>query len=163
MADPVTLLKVLVLITVANAAPVVAGKLLGSRFDAALDGGAQFFDARPLFGASKTIRGVIVSVAATGIAAELLGFDWTLGAALAAAAMVGDLATSFVKRRLAMPIHGRATGLDQVPEAALPLLVLQGRLGLGLVDIGVLGGLFAAVALLGSRALFQLGVKDRPY
>jgi len=161
MSDGFVLLNLLILLTVANGAPVLAGKALA--FDAPIDGGWCFYDGRPLFGPSKTIRGVLVSLVATTVVAELLGWDWRIGVCISAGAMAGDLATSFVKRRLGLPAHDRATGLDQVPEAGLPLLIVQSRLGLGILDIVVVVGAFALVALLGSRALFQIGMKDRPY
>src|SRR5690242_21237914 len=100
MLNPVLILQTLVLLGVANGAPVIATKLLKGRFDASLDAGLRLPDGRPLFGASKTIRGLVVSVACTALAAVLLGFEWPCGAGVAVAAMAGDLASSFAKRRL---------------------------------------------------------------
>lgn len=161
ISDAVDLLKLLTLLTVANGAPVVASNF--PAFNTPLDGGLQFYDGRPLFGASKTIRGVLASLVATSLLAELLGWHWTIGGSVAAAAMTGDLATSFVKRRLGLPLHHRATGLDQIPEAALPLLVIQGQFALGALDAAIVVALFAVVALVGSRAMFLVGMKDRPH
>jgi CDP-2,3-bis-(O-geranylgeranyl)-sn-glycerol synthase len=62
----------LVLVTIANGAPVVAKKLLGSRFALALDGGKTFFDGHPILGPSKTIRGIAVSIVASVVSAPLL-------------------------------------------------------------------------------------------
>ena len=42
---------------------------------------------------------------------------------LAAASMAGDLLASFLKRRFGLKVHAQAIGLDQIPEALLPLLL----------------------------------------
>src|SRR4026209_3023585 len=99
MTDPLLVLQVLVLLGVANGVPVVATKLCKKLLAAPLDGGLQFFDGRPLFGASKSLRGIVASIAITSLVAAILGFDWSLGAALAGLSMLGDLGSSFVKRR----------------------------------------------------------------
>ena len=104
---------------------------LRSSFSWAINGGLKFPDGRPLFGLSKTIRGVLVSVLATTAAAPLLGLAVTLGAVVGSGAMAGDLFSSFVKRRLGFRSSSRATGLDQIPEALLPLIACLGWLSLG--------------------------------
>src|SRR5690349_22191430 len=101
-ADPLLLFRILLLLGTANGAPIFAKKLLKDRFAAPLDGGLLLPDGRPLFGSSKTIRGVAVSLGCTALAAWLLGLGWTVGTGLAAASLAGDLASSFVKRRLGM-------------------------------------------------------------
>jgi len=74
-----------------------------------------------LFGPSKTIRGILISVLITTASAPLIGLDLTIGAIVAGAAMAGDLFSSFVKRRLNFPPSSRALGLDQVPDSLLPM------------------------------------------
>ena len=83
------ILQMMVLLTLANGAPVVAKKIFGSRFALPLDFGSMFFDGRPLFGPSKTLRGIVVSVLATAAGAPLMGLEPTTGAAVAAAACAG--------------------------------------------------------------------------
>jgi hypothetical protein len=158
-----TLLKVLVLLALANGAPVFAKKLLGARFSRALDGGARWFDGRPVFGASKTLRGLGASVLLTTAGAPLLGLAPAVGALVAVAAMAGDLLSSFVKRRLGLPPSSRATGLDQVPESLLPLLACQGALGLSVVDIVLGVAVFFVGEVLLSRLLYRVHLRDRPY
>ena len=63
------LLQLLILLVVANGIAVVAKKLFGGAFARPLDGGALFVDGQPLFGPSKTIRGIVVSILATSICA----------------------------------------------------------------------------------------------
>lgn len=94
------ILQLLVLMTLANGIPIVAKKIFGAHFSFPLDAGTIFFDGRPLFGASKTIRGILISVLITTASAPLIGLDLTIGAIVAGAAMAGDLFSSFVKRRL---------------------------------------------------------------
>src|SRR5919199_706878 len=116
MVDPLLLLRVLLLIGVANGTPIFATKLLGDRLAAPLDFGLVLPDGKPLFGASKTIRGIVVAIACTTLAALLLGFEAGIGAGLAAASLAGDLLASFMKRRLGLPPHAQAFLLDQIPE-----------------------------------------------
>src|ERR1700680_1468375 len=98
-----SILQLLVLMTLANGAPIVAKKIFGPRFARPLDAGLNFFDGRPLFGPSKTIRGILISVLLTTVSAPLIGLDLTIGAIVAGATMAGDLFSSFVKRRLNFP------------------------------------------------------------
>ena len=155
--------SILLLLGIANGTPIFARKLLDNRWAAPLDGGWTFFDGRPLFGPAKTIRGLVVSVSATALAAQLLGYDWIVGAGLAAASMLGDLLSSFVKRRLALEPHSQAFGLDQIPESLLPLVLLRETLRLTLLDMLVIVTTFLVLELLLSRLLYELNVRDRPY
>lgn len=157
------LLRLLLLLGIANGTPILAQALLQERFDHPLDGGLKLADGRPLLGRSKTIRGVAVSIGCTTLAAPLLGLQWNIGAGLAGASMVGDLLSSFVKRRLGLPLHARAVGLDQIPEALLPLLLLRTRLGLDALEIAVLVAAFMVLENALSRLLFKLHIRDRPY
>lgn len=164
MLDHVLLLgKILILLGIANGTPIIAKKLLGDRFPQPLDGGLRWFDGRPLLGSSKTIRGLLLSIACTALLAPLLGIDAVLGAGLAAASMLGDLASSFVKRRIDLRPHSQAPGLDQIPEALLPLVLLHRPLGLGTGDIVLLVALFIAFEIVLSRLLYRLRIRDRPY
>lgn len=156
--------KVMLLLGVANGAPIIARKLLGNRLSAPLDGGACWpFDGRRLLGESKTVRGLIASIVATSLAALFLGFDWHMAAGFATAAMAGDALSSFVKRRLGRMVHSQFLGLDQIPESLLPLLLFRDSLGLGGLDLLPLVALFLVLELWLSRLLFRLNIRDRPY
>jgi len=155
--------RVLLLLGVANGTPIVAKRLLGRRWQAPLDGGLHWGDGRPLLGPSKTLRGLVVSLLATALAAPVLGIAAPLGALLAAGAMAGDALSSFVKRRLDIAPSGRATGLDQIPESLLPLLLLQDALGLsGVQVLGITAAFFLLETPL-ARLFHRLGWRDRPY
>lgn len=157
------LAAILVLLGVANGAPIVARKIFQNRFNAPLDGGLRFFDGRPLLGPAKTIRGLLVSVTATVPVAVLLGLGWVVGAGLACAALAGDALSSFIKRRLGFRPHSQALGLDQIPESLLPLWLLRVPLNLTMTDMVILVAVFVALELLLSRLLYRLHIRDRPY
>jgi CDP-diglyceride synthetase len=158
-----TILRLLILLSLANGAPVIAKRIFGVRFARPLDGNLKFFDGRPLFGSSKTIRGILASIVATTAGAPLFGFDPAIGLLVGATAMAGDLFSSFVKRRLGLASSSRATGLDQIPESLFPLLACRRALELSAADIAVTTALFLVGEILISRLLFKLRIRDRPY
>lgn len=155
--------RLLLLLAVANTAPIAAKHLFAARWDSPLDGGLLFFDGRPLLGRSKTLRGVLAAGVATALAAYPLGISITLGAAIGALAMLGDALSSFVKRRLGIDSSGRATGIDQIPEALLPLLLLQGALALSLPHIAAITAAFFLLEMPLAWLSHRLGLRDRPY
>ena len=157
------ILQLLVLMTLANGTPIVTKKIFGPRFSFPMDAGTVFFDGRPLFGPSKTIRGILVSVLITTASAPLIGLDLTIGAIVAGAAMAGDLFSSFVKRRLNSPPSSHALGLDQVPESLFPMLACRDALSLTIADIALGVGIFFIGALILSRFLFRAHLRDEPY
>lgn len=156
-------LRLLLLLGVANSAPIVAKRLLGDRWAAPLDFGLNFFDGRPLLGPGKTIRGVVAAVVATTPAAWALGISPQLGALIGVVSMAGDALASFVKRRLRVAPSGRATGLDQVPESLLPLLAVQGQLDLSMAQILAISAAFFVLEIPLARWAFRLGLRERPY
>jgi hypothetical protein len=160
---PLRIAQSLYLLLLANGAPLVAKKIFGERFAAPLDAGIVLADGKRLFGPSKTVRGVLFAVAASTAGALLPGLDWRLGALAGGLAMVGDLASSFVKRRLGLKASSRALGLDQLPEALLPLLACAGWLGLGFADVVAALAIFFVGELALSRVFFALNLRDRPY
>ena len=155
--------RLLLLLAIANTAPLVAKRWLGPSFSAPLDGGLIFFDGRPLLGSSKTIRGVVAAVAATTFGALVLGMSAPSGALLGGGAMLGDAIASFIKRRLGAAPSSRATGLDQIPEALLPLLALKGMLGVTLLQIIAITFLFFVLEIPLAWLSHRLGLRDRPY
>jgi CDP-2,3-bis-(O-geranylgeranyl)-sn-glycerol synthase len=161
--QPLLILQLLLLLAVANGTPILAKRLLGDRLDRPVDGGAIFTDGRPWFGSSKTIRGIVVSLLATAVASSLIGLPWRLGAIVAAAAMAGDLLSSFVKRRMGLPPSSKATGLDQIPEALLPLAASRLVVAVSVADIAAGTIIAFAGGIILSRILFALGLRDQPY
>jgi CDP-2,3-bis-(O-geranylgeranyl)-sn-glycerol synthase len=155
--------QLITLLAVANGTPVIAAKLLGKRNALPVDGNAILSDGQRLFGSSKTIRGVILSVALTTVTTPLIGLGWEVGFVVAIGAMIGDLLSSFVKRRLGMSASSKFTGLDQIPEALIPLLACMALVPLTPLSVGIGTLLFFVGALLLSRVFFKLNIRDRPY
>lgn len=153
----------LLMLLVANGAPIVLKRVFRTRFAQPIDAGLRLADGQPLLGSSKTWRGLLGAVLATTALAPVIGFTWASGACMGAGAMLGDLLSSFIKRRLRIPASGRAPGLDQVPEALVPLWLCGQPLGLGLHLIALLVLLFMAGEIVLSRWLYRLGIRDRPY
>jgi len=156
-------LKLLVLLAVANGAPLIGHTLLRQRWNAPVDGGVRFWDRRPVFGPSKTMRGVALALISTPIAAVLLGLEASSGVLIGAAAMLGDLCSSFIKRRLGLAPSSQALIVDQVPESLFPLLAVRARFDLSAVDIVSLVLAFVVLELLLSRLLYRLRLRERPY
>jgi hypothetical protein len=155
--------KILVLLFVANGAPVIAKDLLAERFRAPLDGGLRLSDGEPVLGHSKTIRGVFVSLLFSALAAWLIGLGWAIGLMIGAGAMLGDVFSSFLKRRMKMPASSRASGLDQLPEAVFPLLICMLFLPVTLVDATIVTVAFVVAEIQFSKLLYRLHIRDRPY
>jgi hypothetical protein len=154
--------KLVVLLTVANGAPVIGTRLFGKFLNRPLDHGAAFIDG-PILGQSKTVRGIILSLIATAALAPTLGFEWIDGLIVASVAMIGDLSSSFLKRRLNLPPSSRATGIDQVPECLLPAIAIRSTLGLTAFDVISVVIIFFVGEVLLSRLLFNWNIRDRPY
>jgi len=153
----------LILLSLANGSPVIAKRLFGDAWATPVDGNARFIDGRPLLGPSKTVRGLVASLLATGLGAALLGLHVWIGVLVAATAMAGDLLSSFLKRRLDLASSSKATGLDQIPESLLPLLACGSALSLTAIDIVAGCAIFFLGEILLSRLFFRLKLRDRPY
>ena len=156
-------LKLFILLIVANGAPIVARKLLGSISACPLDAGRRLPDGQALFGDSKTARGIISALLATVAAGLLLGMSIHIGLTIGAFAMLGDLLSSFIKRRLRKPSGTRFIGLDQVPESLLPLLMLKSQLDLTYTSITLLVIAFVVFDLVMSRILYRLQIRRNPH
>ena len=155
--------QMLVLLTLANGTPVITKDVLENRFASPIDTGAKFVDGRPLFGSSKTFRGIFLSILVTSACAPAVAATWKIGALVASVAMAGDLFSSFLKRRLNLPPGSKATGLDQVPESLLPLLAGRSALPLTVLDIAAVVAIFFVGELALSRLLYHFHLRDHPY
>ena len=160
---PVVVLQLLILLILANGTPVIAKKMAGGHYSYPLDGNLTFAYGRPVLGRSKTIRGVVLAVPVTTASALLIGLDWRIGLLVGSFAMAGDLFSSFCKRRLGLASSSRASGLDQIPEAFLPLLACRDVLVLTAADIMVCVAMFVIGEVVLSRVLYALRLRDRPY
>ena len=156
-------LQLLVLIIVANGAPIVLRSLLDNRYATPVDFGLTLPDKRPLFGESKTWRGLAGAIVLTSAVAMVLGYSAVTGALIAVYALSGDLFSSFIKRRLGMAPSSMAPLLDQVPESLFPAVMFRGEFGLNALSIMILVSVFVVAELILSNVLYKLGIRNRPY
>ncbi len=156
-------IRLLLLLGAANTAPIVAKRLFGSRWSAPLDGGVRFFDGRPLLGPAKTIRGLLAAIVTTALVAPAVGLPLSLGALIGALSMTGDALSSFVKRRVGVASSGQAVGIDQIPEALLPLIAVQGLLQLSWLQIAGITLAFFLLEIPLARISHRIGLRDQPY
>jgi CDP-2,3-bis-(O-geranylgeranyl)-sn-glycerol synthase len=161
--NPVVLLQLSILLMLANGTPLIAKKMIGDYYSYPLDGNLTFADGRPVFGRSKTIRGVALAVLVTTASASLIGLGWRIGLLVGSFAMAGDLFSSFCKRRLGLPSSSRASGLDQIPESLLPLLACRDLLALTAAEIVLCVVMFVVGEVVLSRLLYAFRLRDRPY
>lgn len=157
------LFQALLLLIVANGAPVLTNKLLGKKLARPIDSGLKLTDGYRLLGNSKTWRGLFSAILLTTVVAALLGLEPLIGVLFATLTMTGDLLASFIKRRLGKVDSSRARGLDTVPESLLPLWVLNASLGLSVVDILLAVGIFFLCEEFISPILYKLHLRNRPH
>nr|WP_292528356.1 CDP-archaeol synthase [Mesorhizobium sp.] len=151
------------MLTLANGVPVIAKKMLGEWLAWPIDGGWLFWDGQPLLGRSKTLRGLVLAITAAAMGGPLVGLDIETGALVGLIAMIGDMLSSFLKRRLRLAPSAEAPGFDQVPESLLPFLAVKDLVGFSVWDILIGVGSFWIGELVVSRLLYMLRIRDRPY
>ncbi|MEJ2653222.1 MAG: CDP-archaeol synthase [Gammaproteobacteria bacterium] len=151
----------------------MAQKLLGERWQSPVDAGKHFIDGKPLFGATKTWRGILAAWLPTGLVAWLMHLPFMTGSLIALGAMLGDLLSSFIKRRLGMPSSSMALGLDQILESLFPLLMVKYfasqllppplQADLTWMLVWEIVAVFFVTELLLSRILHRLHIRKEPY
>lgn len=157
------IIPLLFLLLLANGTPLMVQKVLGPRLSYPVDGDYQFVDGRPVFGPAKTMRGIICAVLITMLGGVLVGLGWKIGLLVGSLAMVGDLFSSFMKRRLGRSSSSPVVGIDQIPESLFPLLACMGPLSLTIADVAIGVALFFIGELAVSRVLYAFDLRDRPY
>ena len=153
----------LFLLLLANGTPLLARKVLGQRCSFPIDRDHLFLDGRPLFGPAKTLRGVVCALSATTAGGFLVGVGWKIGLLVGGLAMVGDLFSSFVKRRLGRAPSTPFLGIDQIPESLFPLIACMRPLSLTIADIALGVAVFFVGELALSRVLYAFALRERPY
>jgi CDP-archaeol synthase len=159
----VELLQLLLLIIIANGAPILIRVLLNNNFNLAVDFGKKLPDNKPIFGSSKTWRGILASLVATSGAAWLLGYPPETGLLVAFYAVLGDLLSSFIKRRLAVAPSGMMPLLDQVPESFFPAFMMMQTFNLEISSVLLLVLIFIIIELASSQVLYHWGIRKKPY
>jgi hypothetical protein len=153
----------LLLIIIANGAPILTRFFLGERLTLPVDCHHNFFDGRRLFGDSKTWIGLISIPVFSTFGAWLLGQEPEIGVLVGIGVMCGDLCSSFIKRRLGMKPSSMALGIDQVPESLFPLLLLRKSMDFDALEIVLAVVSFIVLELLVSRLLYWLHIRKQPY
>lgn len=151
------------MLVLANGAPVLVTRLLNHRGNWPVDAGRLWRDGRPLFGPSKTWRGLVSGTLSCLLFAAWIGLGWAFGAVFGLLALLGDLLSSFLKRRMGLPASARALWLDQLPEALVPMLLAWLWLPLPLWQATATAVLFALSNMLISPLLYRLGIRKQPH
>ena len=159
----IAILDIVFLLLIANGAPILADCVCRHLLKYGADGGLRMPDGQPIFGESKTVRGIAAAIAATSIVAVLIGYSATTGALVGALAMLGDLLSSFIKRRLRRPPTSKVIALDQIPEALIPATVMASQFNLTAPGIATVTGLFLLIGFGLSPMLHALGIRKQPH
>ena len=142
---------------VANAAPLVLGG------GAALDRGRRLYDGQPVFGAHKTVRGVLAGI----ISGTLIGLGESAvdprlavgGFVIALGAVLGDLLGAFIKRRLRVE-PGRAFPiLDQLDFVLGAVVFGYWVFPIGFVSILLVVFVTPPIHLATNYGAYLLGIK----
>lgn len=128
-----------------------------------MDVGARLPDGKPVFGSSKTWRGLLCAVVTACTLSLLFGFGLRFGLLFGALVMSGDLLSSFIKRRRGLDPSDPSPGLDQLPESLIPSIYAVNVLGFGWPWALALTLAFILLGLLISKPLYWLKIRKRPY
>ncbi|HLV78152.1 MAG TPA: CDP-archaeol synthase [Marinobacter sp.] len=156
-------LELFIMLVLANGSPVLVERLLRERGAWPVDGGRCWQDGRPLFGRSKTWRGVLAGTLSCLIFGALVGLGWVFSGLFGLLALTGDLISSFIKRRRGFSAGARAPGLDQLPEALLPMLLAWAWLPLAIWQVILVTLCFALGNIWVSPMLYRLGIRSQPH
>ncbi len=159
---------------VANAAPVIASKIIRRRHP--LDMGKKLpIDGRRILGQSKSVEGFIAGVVgglATGIvyAAILNNASWVIyGLVSGFGALSGDAINSFIKRRLGIKPGDPFIPLDQLSFLLIAYILIKGTrvdtlsgVNVGIIDLSI--GIYVVMVLhpLTNLIAYYMGLKDEP-
>ncbi len=117
-------LKIIILLWSVNVTPVLLALLFEKKWNTPLDQGLLFVDGKPFFGRHKTIRGLLGAIFAGVLLGFILGIPFWVALFTGFLSMLGDLFSSFIKRRF-KSIEGKDYPvLDQIFEGGFPLIIL---------------------------------------
>ena len=156
-------LELFVMLVLANGAPVVASRVLKGHWGEPVDGGRLWKDGRPILGASKTWRGLVSGSLSCALFSLITGLGFIFGFLFGLLGLLVDLISSFTKRRLGLQSSSRALVLDQVPEAALPMVMAVFWLGVGWGPSVLIVVFFTLSNIFFSPLLYRLGIRRQPH
>lgn len=156
-------LELFLMLVLANGSPVVLARLWPKQDEWRVDAGRLWRDGNPVFGGSKTWRGLLVAVLSCLLFALWAELGWMFGLWFGVLAMAGDLLSSFAKRRMGLKASARAIWLDQLPEGILPMVLAWLWLPLPWWQAMAVAVLFALSNILISPLLYRLGIRSQPH
>lgn len=142
--------KILVILIVANAAPLLSAEFCPKGRRRPLDNGRKLADGNPMLGENKTLWGLLSGIGAGGILSLIFGLPLVIGFLIPGVSLLGDLLTSFIKRRFGLAEGETAYLLDHLLEGALPLLLCKGLFSISWSLSFTILMLFIGCGLLGS-------------
>ena len=148
--------RLLILLWLVNFAPPVAALVFESKFNRPVDGGLPWRDGKPLLGKNKTARGVLAGIITAGVIGPVLGFPLLLCLSAGFLSMLGDLFSSFIKRRLSFTSGDTVPGLDQIPEGLAPFCLIGPYYNLTFGYVFLCAAVFAIGAYQGSIFLTKV-------
>jgi len=153
--------EVVIFLLFVNAVPGILGFLLPEMGDQPLDGGYRFRDGFLLLGKHKTIRGLAGGIFSGGALAAVVGIPSLIGLTAGLLSMIGDIMSSFIKRRLMLAEGTQSPVLDQILEAGFPLVFFHWTLSMPWLQVIECFLFFFAVDQAAS-VLFQKIVRPSP-
>ena len=140
----------------ANATPVALGG------GPPLDGGEKWLDGKPFLGSHKTFRGTVVGVLAGVLVGALQG-TILVGLAQGLGAILGDLVSSFLKRRLDIAPGESFPFLDQLDFIIVAVILSQPFTRASLQEIVIILVVTVPIHYLMNYLSWLVKIKEHPW
>jgi CDP-2,3-bis-(O-geranylgeranyl)-sn-glycerol synthase len=140
----------------ANATPVVLGG------GPPLDGGENWFDGKPFLGSHKTLRGCLVGILA-GLVIGVLQTNIVAGFAQGIGAILGDLGSSFLKRRWDLAPGESSPFIDQLDFIVVAIILSYPFQNSTIIEITVILIVTIPIHYLMNYVSWLLKIKDNPW
>ncbi len=156
MSSLISTVQIVIFLWLINFVPPLLALIFHDKLNRPVDANKTFFDGQPFLGSHKTIRGITGAVVCGGVASHLFSFTIFEGIMIATLSMLGDLITSFFKRRLKKPSGTVIPGVDQFLEAFLPLIFWKHITSISWFWVAIAMALFGIGAFEGSKFFKQV-------
>ena len=141
---------------IANATPVALGG------GPPLDGGEKWLDGKPFLGSHKTLRGCIVGVLAGLLVGTLQG-NPLVGLMQGLGAILGDLISSFLKRRWDLAPGASAPLLDQLDFIVVAIILSQPFTRATFTEMAIIILVTIPIHYLSNYLSWMLKMKEHPW
>lgn len=128
-----------------------------------IDFGRLFIDGKPIFGRGKTFKGFFLGLIMGVITGSILGISLSTSFLVGFGALLGDLMSAFIKRRLSIKTGDPAPILDQFDFVLGATLLSQAWKYLDPRSILIIMALTPAIHLVSNSLAFLIGVKKVPW